>query len=208
MIGIIIGIAIGTTCFILCHKESPSSRMFNLMIALFACVVCFFLVELCVFNSFNYLAVEETAEMVASQEVIALQDNSSIQGHYFLGSGSINNREYYVYYYETEYGYKQNKLPLNDASQPVYIKYIPQGITPHIDQYSLVEYTTLVKKPSIWSSLVGYLSYKDMEVGEIISRKAISQPIIVTDSSFFDNYRIEIHIPEGSIKEGYIIDLE
>lgn len=210
MIGIIFGIILATIFFIWFVKHYSAEIGAVAPVAAATLLVLSWLIVDGMFAIFSpdYIEVKETCEIVASQEIIALQDNSDIQGSFFLGSGSINNRDYYVYYYKTEYGYKQNKLYLDNDWTPVYLHYIPQGGTPHIDQYALVEHTTLIKKPSIWLSLIEYLQYKDMEIGETISEIKSMGSLFITDPSVYDNYRIEIHIPEGSIKEGYIIDLE
>lgn len=49
-------------------------------------------------------------------EIVNLQDNSSVNGSFFLGSGSINEESYYVYYYKTDDGfYKLGKTKTDNA---------------------------------------------------------------------------------------------
>lgn len=49
-------------------------------------------------------------------EIVNLQDNSLTSGSFFLGSGSINETPYYIYYYKTEdCFYKMGKTNANNA---------------------------------------------------------------------------------------------
>lgn len=54
-----------------------------------------------------------------SQALVALKDNNTISGRFFLGSGSINSTQYYYYAAENERGIKVDKV----ATSKCYIQY-------------------------------------------------------------------------------------
>ena len=43
-------------------------------------------------------------------KIETLQDNNSVSGSFFLGSGSIEGKMKYVFYYETNGGFKNQKV--------------------------------------------------------------------------------------------------
>lgn len=173
-------------------------------------VAAFLCVELIMIGFASFVTKEERTEIVATQEIIALQDTSSASGQFFLGCGSVGNTEYYSYFTKTEHGYKKGKVNANSQSTPVYIKYTAGDSKPHIDQYAIVTYEILVKKPTIWTSILAYFQYKDVEAGTVLGAARQSPALLgsLDDPNYRDNFRIEIHIPAGSIKEDYEIDLE
>lgn len=174
-------------------------------------VVAFLCTEVIIIGSAPFTTKEDKTEIVATQEIIALQDVSSVSGQFFLGSGFVGKTEYYAYYTKTEFGYRKGK-PISADNQltPVYINYISGDAKPHIDQYAIVTYETLTKKPSIWTSIFAYFQYKGIEVGTVLGAVRQSPALLgsVDDPGYRDKFRIEIHVPEGSIKENYEIDLE
>lgn len=132
-------------------------------------------------------------DLYSSNKIIALADGSSASGQFFLGSGSLGSDEYYVYYTETSRGYKREKI----RADSVYIKYISDNKTPRIEHFSKVNQEILIKKPTTaWLSFMFFFEYKNDDIGE-----PISEGIPKRSHSI-------IYIPEGSIQENYVIDLE
>lgn len=148
------------------------------------------------------------SEMIKSEEIISLKDGYLTEGNYtnvfFLGHGSVKEEEWYVYYTNTEYGYKKNKLSADDNIRPVYLKYVGKNEKPHIDEYAVVTRTVL-KEKSIFLSLIQYIKYAKYNVGDEIS---ISYSTFNGRGEGASAVRYEIFIPEGSIKEDYVIDME
>lgn len=152
----------------------------------------------------------ETTEKVASVQIVALQDNQSLNGRFFLGSGSVNNKNYYAFYCETENGYKYETLDAQSSSHPVYIKYITsEAETPHVDRYAIIERKIYTGKTNpLWFSLIAALEYGANSPGDILSEETLSPPWYSSKDGYLDNFRYEIVIPEGSIQQNYTIDLE
>lgn len=218
MIGIIIGAVAVVSLVVLLKKDAKKRNeefeAFELGMAVFLGVMLTVILDLCAWGIFAGVAIEttKTPEIVASEKIVALQDNSSVSGSFFLGSGSVDNKNYYAFYYETENGFKYMTLDAESTRNPVYIKYITSNTeTPHIDQYAVVERKSLNTDANpIWFSLIAFFQYGKYDAGEIFS-KEISGPAILLNSdepNYYDKFRYEIHIPEGSIKTGYAIDLE
>lgn len=63
-------------------------------------------------------------------EISALKDKSNISGRSFIGTGYINEDQYYFYIIETSKGKKMDKVHINKA-------YLNEGnYTPHVDVYN------------------------------------------------------------------------
>lgn len=221
MIAIILGIVAAIIITILAKKYAKASNeKFDALettlaiIAIGCFLIVFLVMDACAFAIYSGTVIEttDTPELVASADLVALQDNSSATGNFFLGSGSVSNKSYYAFYYETGHGYKYETLDAESSSRPVYIKYIPAGETPHIDQYAIVERQTLTADGSkSWLfSIIAWLNYHQYEPGGLISEEITSPALFAPSNTpdYYDNFRYEIHIPEGSIKQGYEIDLE
>lgn len=195
----ILGFLIGATIFFILsqkygeHKNKRDSILSNLIMSILGGALGFVLAFIiCVFSvvKTDFVAKEE---LYSSNKIIALADNSNVSGHFFLGSGSVGQEEYYVYYTETPRGYKQEKV----RADSVYIKYISDNEYPHIEYFSKVNQEILTKKPNnAWFSIVFYLGYKNIDVGCVISEGSPQYSHTI------------IYIPEGSIQENYTIDLE
>lgn len=111
-------------------------------------------------------------------DIHAMSDGSSLSGSFFLGSGSIDGREYY-YYYETldNGGFKQRKVPVDIAI-----------IFEHADiENGRVEMFNTVLPDDHWA--VGW---------------AFRGCNCANDLNLYKLY--EFHIPKGSIK--HKLDLE
>lgn len=52
---------------------------------------------------------------IYTYNIEALQDNNSVSGSFFLGSGSIDGKMKYVFYYEIDGGFKMAQIDYNDA---------------------------------------------------------------------------------------------
>lgn len=217
MIAIIIGIIITIILTIIFKKEAKEYEVkFDgghvLLAAAFGLLLAF-LTDLLAWGIYANVAIEtaKTSEIVATANLATLQDNASMSGSFFLGSGSVSNKNYYAFYYETDHGYKYETLDAESASRPVYIKYIPAGEIPHIDQYAVVERKNMAAdgRQSWLFSIIAWLKYNKYGAGEIISAE-VTSPALLSNSgaAYYDQWRYEIHIPEGSIKQDYTIDLE
>lgn len=62
-----------------------------------------------------------SAEKIGTQEhhymyVYSLKNQNDTEGSFFLGSGNIDQIEYYYYFYRGKYGYDRGKLPINNVS--------------------------------------------------------------------------------------------
>ena len=213
MISIIIAVAVFVGSFIYFwidgkklkkeDRQTGLTVLFSFLISLLAwCVVD--LIALLGFITMG--GVELThVEVVNSTEIVALQDNSSVSGSFFLGSGSVDNTDYYVFYINTETGYKREKLNADSQSNPVYIKYITSdNEVPHIDSYGINTRKTLAANPR-WFSVYASLIHKEHKVGDVISEEP-SLGYINTYNP--DDFRYEIFIPAGAIQENYVIDLK
>ena len=218
MIAIIFAIILIITVITMCKKDAKKRKetfdRFEHGMIIFVCVCLAVLVELAAWGIYSETAIEttETPEAVASVDLVALQDNASATGGFFLGSGSVSNKSYYAFYYETEHGYKYETLDAESSSRPVYIKYISAEETPHVDRYSIVERKTMTADCSnAWLfSIIAWLNYHQYEPGDLVSEEITSPALFAPSDNpgYYDNFRYEIHIPEGSIKQGYEIDLE
>jgi hypothetical protein len=48
-------------------------------------------------------------------ELVAMQDTANVQGSFFLGSGTIESKPYYVFYQKTGKGLKFGKIPVENV---------------------------------------------------------------------------------------------
>jgi hypothetical protein len=48
-------------------------------------------------------------------DIMSISRGSSVEGHFALGSGTIQEESYYFYYYETEKGIKLGKVPADNT---------------------------------------------------------------------------------------------
>ena len=48
-------------------------------------------------------------------DIMSISRGSSVEGHFALGSGTIEEQSYYFYYYETEKGIKLGKVPADNT---------------------------------------------------------------------------------------------
>lgn len=200
MIEILCILIVATFMFVLSWRNKPKeeSKKSNIFISLFASVVGALLglligVVICSFCGIVKTEFTSREELYASNKIIALADNSNVSAQFFLGCGSVGQDEYYVYYTETLRGYKQEKV----RADSVYVKYLSDNETPHIEHFSKVNQEILTKKPNTpWLSFTFYLEYKNTDIGEAVSEGTPKHSHTI------------IYIPEGSIQENYTIDSE
>lgn len=55
-------------------------------------------------------------EVTSSKDIIALQDNDSVNGNFFLGTGSVNDKMKYVYMVKDNEGYRMETLNANEVT--------------------------------------------------------------------------------------------
>lgn len=196
MVEILVFLVTLVVCFFLCKNDKspfaePPFSFWNILASILLSITVAMFSTAFTSTSVKTKEVSEI-KVNSSTEIVALADSSEISGKHFLGSGSIGENDYYVYYVETEHGFKREK----SHASSVYLKYIPNNETPHIDKYSHITQKVLVKKPeNAWLSLVWYLCYKNTDVGDVLEKTTSSSHTI-------------IYIPEGTIQENYILDLE
>lgn len=128
-------------------------------------------------------------------EIYNLEDNTSANGTFFLGSGKYNNKTYYCYYMLTKDGYMYDKISPEDYK--IYMNYINDDEKPHIDTLCKTR-VKVVNNEYYWLvSLKALLKPEEYKVGTIISTKTFP---------YFKQYKI--YIPKGTIDENYKIDME
>lgn len=96
-----------------------------------------FIILGCVAGAFIALPFSEVAETAPkipegepySIELVALKDNSAVNGNFFLGTDTIDEDQYYFYLTKTEKGIQQRKLK---NTSDVYLNYAENGDTPRI----------------------------------------------------------------------------
>ena len=138
--------------------------------------------------------------------LLNLQDTSQSEGKFvgfaLFGTGaafgSNEDKLYYCFYEETQYGYKFQKISPDD--QEIYLQYINDNEQPKITkEYELKKRIKIVKrKPSIWwSTITDYRKYNKLIIGDTIEENVGAS-----------NYRQVLYVPKGSIVEDYKIDME
>ena len=218
MIGILVGVAVFIGMLINGIKAERKSEMKErrekdrgsyvivAVVSLTTAALAWAVTELLMYFPARWSMIETTqsSELIKSEEIISLRDTSALDGNFFLGCGSVGEDEWYVYYTETEYGYKKNKVSADNSARPVYLKYISEGESPRIDEYGWVTRKVL-KDKSFFLSLFGYIKLSQYNVGDEISATYSEYGL---GGGKADDRRYEIYIPEGSIKEDYVVDME
>jgi hypothetical protein len=99
----------------------------------------------CVIGACVSIALPTKKEIVKTTYILeSLQDNSSVQGSFFLGIGNNDGTMKYVFYYKTDGFYKMNQIDYNKTK----IKYSTD--IPKIEQYSTVK---------VKSAILNYFAY-------------------------------------------------
>lgn len=95
-------------------------------------------------------------------KIEALQDNNSLSGDFFLGSGSVEGKMKYVFYYETDGGFKMAQVDYEDAiikysNEPKVIKHKEEHTDSFInwfavDIFTITNYEIFIPKGAIKSN--------------------------------------------------------
>lgn len=110
-------------------------------------------------------------------EIVALKNRVAVGGSFFLGSGQINSLPYYFFYYKTDDGGVKMG------------KLLAEDVTIYEEKRS-----------------GGYLAKVDKkQTYEIKGWMKWLVPSILRTESLFQRYAI--HIPEGSVKSGFVLDI-
>ena len=86
----------------------------------------------------------KTKEVVEIYYLETLQDNNSVKGSFFLGSGNINGEMKYVFYYDVDGGYKMNQISYDNTL----IKYTEDS--PKVEHYKLVKTDAFINHFTIY----------------------------------------------------------
>ena len=103
-----------------------------------------------------------------THELQSFKDNSSLQGGFFLGTGSVNGYIKYTFYYKINGGFKLMQLDYED----VIIKYSNEK--PKFEKYKEVCTEATINKYSL----------------------------------YFEHTKYTVYVPEGTIKQNYVLDAE
>lgn len=63
----------------------------------------------------GYYPVYQTPSSTHIVDIMSISRGSSVEGHFALGSGTIEEESYYFYYYKTEKGIKLGKVPADNT---------------------------------------------------------------------------------------------
>lgn len=73
-------------------------------------------------------------ELISTEEIVSLSNRTEIEGHYYLGHGTVNSTDYFHYLGNVkDRGYKWNRIP----ASMTYINEIEDGSNPRIEHYKL-----------------------------------------------------------------------
>lgn len=102
---VLLGIAFFSNC------DSVAKFVFMCFATVISSVACFCVI-FCVTGLLSLLIPEnkQNIELEWSKNIIALKDNSSASGSFFIGSGYVNDELYYYYVSEGKHGYEMKKL--------------------------------------------------------------------------------------------------
>lgn len=178
--------------------------VFGMLASLCISAIVFGIVDFAVFmfTEYDYIETEYYEEIISTENITALQDTKATEGSFFVGTiagtgggfGSTSEYEYYILYVEKESGYQRIKLDAYDKN--LFIEYIEDDETPHIDYYSNKKRKYLEEKPDKTSFFL-YNKYKDYKEGDSLG----------TWTSNYVNKTV-ICVPEGTILENYNIDMQ
>lgn len=139
--------------------------------------------------------VEKVAD---TKEVIALNLDNSKEGTFFLGSGSVGDESYYVFYTKDNDGNINLQKVYSDE---VTLKCCTDDETPKVEEYVAVSQKILTSKPTFWNNTFReYFLYKNYNAGDVVSETSATM-------RGDDIVKTVIHIPEGSIKNNYDVSL-
>ena len=142
---LIIGLVVGTIFW--SSEYYPSSYP----IYLFPWLLVSFILGFLIAVSFGVRAQTEE-RLVKSTEIVAIADGSGVSGSFFLGSGTVNDVQYYFYYQKEGDGFVQRKV---DVSRAVVYEIDKDIVVPNV---SLIKDTPV--KKNRWVLAGGASTYK------------------------------------------------
>ena len=138
MICMIIGLIVSVVQIILDWNIASSGSKRSVLDKIWLCIykpVLFLFLSLsigCMISLFIGQFPEKKRICVGYTSLVALKDGSSLSGSFFLGSGTVENKQYYFYYYEiSSGGYRQDKIE-NTSEVTIFER---NGETPKIRYY-------------------------------------------------------------------------
>ena len=75
-------------------------------------------------------------------DIMSISRGSSVEGHFVLGTGAIEETNYYFYYYETDKGIKLGKIPADKTYIIETDKFVP-SIYEITEANTILTYNTL-----------------------------------------------------------------
>lgn len=153
MLWIILGVIVGVVIAIIIQYKDKcllSDLGFTIVFSIISACVGFFVGVLLLILSSAIMTVSNIpiTNISTVTEITALEDNSAVSGHFFLGSGNIDETQYYYYLTKTDKGIRQEKVP----TEKTYIEY-------DNDNPKIVE-NTYVWKDAEWN-LLGFCLKSD-----------------------------------------------
>lgn len=203
---IIFVIGTATVIFACKGEEKAGSTIFGgIVICLIVSVFLFFVIDFIVFFSEEYTYIEYRyyEEVTETENIYALKDTKEQEGKFFVGTvygtgggyGELSQAEYYVVYVQRDKGKQPEKFDAYDDN--VYIDdTLSEGEQPHIKYYQQKKEKYLTALPNK-NSFILYNKYKDNKVGDTLGTWTYNY-----------NKSVQICVPEGTILENYIIDME
>lgn len=116
--------------FILC-RDDDHEIIYSTIVSIFLSILVFLIIGAVVYGISETFVSEEdvVTEKTETQKLISLEDKSVAQGRFILGTGKINNDDYYYYVAEKDKGYKTDKVSIDNC----YIRYTNDN--PRIEKY-------------------------------------------------------------------------
>lgn len=114
-------------------KRNGYSFRSNSLGAFFSATVAVFMSIGVIYNLVAVMTLEQTTPyekvVVQSVEITQLYDTMTVQGRFFLGTGTIDGKPAYACYIEEDGGYRLKHIDAKDAI----VQYIEDGSTPRIE---------------------------------------------------------------------------
>ena len=121
--------------FFICRDTHPKSFWDYISVSFFSFLISIFinLVALLILQTIGQTQVNKHPEITQVQSehylyIYSIEDNSNVSGSFVLGSGSVNEKPVYTFYYKAKHGYKIGTVSADIS----YIKEIKGLKTPEI----------------------------------------------------------------------------
>lgn len=145
-------------------------------------------------------------------ELVSLQDttriNGSLSGNLFYISGSVNEEDFYSFYYKLESGYKKDKIPTHNTIIYEYI--LDNGLeltSDNADFYKIPnpsdeKYSILYdEKGNFRPGIIKYDVWCRYNLTEKQKKLLTTYP-----EDYIETTRYEIHVPKGTILREFNLD--